>query len=58
MRCPLCGESATELHVEIERVTIDLITRDHPDWRQADGSCPRCLEYYRGLVRAGMGAIG
>lgn len=55
--CPLCGKEATELHVEIEKVTIDLITRDHPEWKRPDGSCPPCISYYEELERAGVGPV-
>ena len=44
--CPLCGEPASELHVQIEQVTIGLIARDHPGWVREDGSCPACLALY------------
>lgn len=44
--CPLCGEPASELHVQIEQVTIALIARDHPGWVREDGSCPACLALY------------
>ena len=54
--CPLCGDPASELHLDVERVVLELITRDHPEWKRADGSCPGCLSYYQDL--AGVGAIG
>ena len=54
--CPLCLEPASELHLDVERINVELITRDHPEWRRADGTCPGCLSYYEDLT--GAGAIG
>jgi len=46
LMCPLCGEPSSELHVQIEQVTLALIARDHPGWVREDGSCPTCLAQY------------
>ena len=51
--CPLCREESSELHVEVEQLVIDLIARDHPEWKRADGSCPECIEYYEKLGASG-----
>jgi len=53
--CPLCGREASTLHVDVEKLTLDLIARDHPEWVREDGSCPACLEYYEGL--GGFGVV-
>lgn len=55
--CPLCGVEASLAHVEIERVNIELLTRDHPDWRREDGSCPPCIDYYQRLTEHDVGAV-
>ena len=45
--CPMCGkESPTLAHLDVERINMELITRDHPEWRREDGTCPACLSYY------------
>ena len=51
--CPVCGGSH---HPEVagllalcEQWTIDQIKKDHPEWVEADGLCPKCLEYYMKL---------
>jgi hypothetical protein len=54
--CSLCGNPACELHLEVESIVAELITRDHPEWKREDGSCPACLSYFEDL--AGAGAIG
>lgn len=48
--CPMCGqESPTLAHLDVERINMELITRDHPEWRREDGTCPGCLSYYEDL---------
>ena len=54
-QCPICGEQIdddiavyidhTEQHIANE------IKKEHPDWCNSDGSCPRCVEYYRRQIR-------
>ena len=48
--CPICGDSVppevADLHALCEQWTIDQIKKDHPEWVEADGLCPKCLEYY------------
>jgi hypothetical protein len=49
-KCALCGEESPSLaHLDVERINLELITRDHPEWRSADGSCAACLSYYEDL---------
>jgi predicted RNA-binding Zn-ribbon protein involved in translation (DUF1610 family) len=58
--CPLCGEaiSAGELRAHAAKddqrfkhgLMIARIKQDHPEWVEADGACPKCVEYYRQLV--------
>lgn len=53
MKCPLCLKETSDIHAEIEQLVVDLIARDHPEWKRADGSCPSCLSYY-----ADLGVVG
>jgi hypothetical protein len=46
----MCGkESPSLVHLDVERVNMQLIARDHPEWRLEDGTCPPCLSYYEDL---------
>jgi hypothetical protein len=46
----MCGkESPSLVHLDVERVNMALLTRDHPEWRREDGTCPACLSYYEDL---------
>ena len=50
VRCPICGEDvpteAVVLHSLAESYTIEQIRKDHPEWVEEDGACPKCLEFY------------
>lgn len=49
--CPLCEQPVEELkyplHESVDRVVVDWIKRQHPDWVEEDGTCQRCLDFYR-----------
>ena len=51
--CPLCGSHVTpkmfQAHFETEKYVLERITKEHPEWKQSDGSCMKCLEYYLSL---------
>jgi len=53
--CKICNRQiddfASIAHVKAEEYLIELIRRDHPEWKTADKTCPECLEYYRKLVK-------
>ena len=53
-RCPRCGRTVTGplllIHAKAEEYLLELIKRDHPEWGEPDGTCPRCAAYYRTLV--------
>ena len=53
--CSLCerpvNESNALAHVKAEEYLIGLIKKDHPEWEEKDGSCSKCLDYYRELVK-------
>lgn len=40
------------LHTGIDKVVLEMIQAQHPEWVTEDGACPRCIEYYRRLARA------
>jgi hypothetical protein len=59
-KCPLCGEivpfgemrahaAADNRHFQ-DGLVIARIKQDHPQWVEADGACPKCMEYYRQTV--------
>ena len=49
--CPLCGENISKekfkYHMDAEKYVLDMIENEHPDWKEADGGCQKCLEYYK-----------
>ncbi len=51
--CPLCGSEVTKkmfkFHFEAEKYVLDKIAKEHPDWKESDGSCERCLKYYMSI---------
>lgn len=53
--CPLCGEKVPrELVVfmqHADRHIVQELSKHHPDWVASDGSCERCVEYYRRQLR-------
>ncbi len=53
--CQICGrkidDSVALMHVKTEEYLLELIRRDHPEWKEKEGACPKCVEYYRKLVK-------
>jgi len=51
--CPLCKKEVDERVIktclDAEKWVIDQIRTRHPDWIVSDGSCAKCLDYYRNL---------
>lgn len=49
--CPTCGEELEDdLKIYIDHVEfeiVELIKKDHPDWTDDNGTCPKCYEYYK-----------
>jgi len=45
--CKLCGEKMAgkeqKLHDVLDEWVLGTILIDHPDWKQIDGACPRCI---------------
>ena len=54
-RCQICDRDiddfASITHIKAEEYIIDLIRRDHPEWKEQDKTCHVCIEYYRKLVK-------
>lgn len=50
-RCPMCGKkmnSDTVVYIDhVEAEIAGLIKKDHPDWAEDNGTCPKCYEYYK-----------
>lgn len=54
-RCRICDRDIDDYvsisHIKAEEYIIGLIRRDHPEWKESDLTCHRCIEYYRKLVK-------
>ncbi len=52
-KCPICNrfieENIVKLCQDAEDWILQSIKRAHPDWVERDGSCSRCLNYYKKL---------
>ena len=53
--CQICGreidESVALMHAKAEEYLLELIRRDHPEWKETKNTCPKCSDYYRVLVK-------
>lgn len=54
-RCQICDRDiddfASIAHIKAEEYLIDLIRKNHPEWKEDDKTCHKCIEYYRKLVK-------
>jgi len=52
--CNICNREIDEevglVHVKTEEYLLELIKRDHPEWKD-DKACHHCVEYYRELIK-------
>ena len=52
-QCPICQHTVEEDTIRIcqeaQDWIIDAIRHQHPDWVKSDGTCSKCLDYYRRL---------
>lgn len=52
--CQICAREVSEsdalVHVKAEEYLLELIRRDHPEWKEDKNTCPHCIEYYRALI--------
>ncbi|MFA5038775.1 MAG: hypothetical protein WC732_03755 [Candidatus Omnitrophota bacterium] len=55
--CAVCQRAVDEkkalTHIKGEEYLLELIRRDHPEWKEEHGACPKCVEYYRELIQRG-----
>ncbi len=53
--CQICNRPVSEAHalthVKAEEYLLGLIKKDHPEWKESDGTCPECIAYYRKLIK-------
>ena len=47
--CVLCKKDVMAIYRELEKSVIEMIKRENVEWVEADGACPKCIEYYKGL---------
>jgi len=47
--CKLCNDECDSLHDLAKVCTLELIRRDHPEWVNESGACPKCKAYYERL---------
>jgi len=54
-KCQICGreidEFASIAHIKAEEYLMELIRRDHPEWKLDKDTCHKCVDYYRKLVK-------
>lgn len=54
-RCQICDRDIDDFasisHIKAEEYLIDLIRKNHPEWKEDDKTCHKCIEYYRKLVK-------
>jgi len=53
--CQICNreidESVSLMHVKTEEYLLELIRKDHPEWKESKDTCHKCVTYYRELVK-------
>ncbi len=47
--CKICNDEVDSLGQLAEGWVLDFIKKQHPEWVQEDGACPKCIEYYKSL---------
>ena len=54
-KCQICNREiddfASLAHIKAEEYIIELIHRDHPEWKEDSKTCHKCIEYYRKLIK-------
>jgi len=53
--CQICDRAVDEAtaltHIKAEEYLLELIRKDHPEWKEDNKACPKCVEYYRELIK-------
>ncbi|RJP28747.1 MAG: hypothetical protein C4533_02870 [Candidatus Omnitrophota bacterium] len=53
--CQICNREIDDFvsvtHIKAEEYLLELIRKDHPEWKEKDKTCHKCVEYYRRLVK-------
>ena len=53
--CQICNRSVDEslalTHIKAEEYLLDLIKKDHPEWKEDKETCHKCIDYYRDLIK-------
>jgi len=56
-KCQICNREIDDFvsitHIKAEEYLIELILKDHPEWHENAKTCPKCVDYYRKLVKEG-----
>lgn len=54
-KCQICerqiDDFASIAHVKAEEYLMELILKDHPEWKKDGRTCHECVDYYRKLVK-------
>lgn len=54
-KCQICDryidENVAIQHIKAEEYIINLIKKEHPEWKKEEKTCHSCLDYYRKLVK-------
>ncbi|MCK9573544.1 MAG: hypothetical protein M0R20_03970 [Candidatus Omnitrophica bacterium] len=54
-QCQICSRAVHQQHalehVKAEEYLIELIKKDHPEFRHKGPTCKECIEYYRKLIK-------
>ena len=52
--CPLCQDNVDKLlyrfHYDSERVVIEKIKTEFPQWTENDGACSRCVDFFHSEI--------
>lgn len=52
--CPLCLREVPEeiyaFHRALDRLVIEMLQAQHPEWVGKDGACHECVDYYRRMA--------
>lgn len=54
-KCQICNREIDDFaglaHIKAEEYLLDLIRKDHPEWKKDGKTCKECLDYYRKLIK-------